>query len=392
MTPNQASGAADCACTQVLFVTNFVSHYRVPVFEQLAERHGFRFVLISRGGEEYWQKHLGVSSANIPFKVMAGKAILPKFTLNIPFLIEVFGSPYDVIIKGTNGRFELPVAWLASRFRRRPFILWTGLWEHPTAGIHRFTRPMLRHIYRRANAIVTYGEHVAEYVVKEGAERGKVFVAENAVDNVSFSRPSELETVRGIRVQCASKRGDILLLAVSRLVQQKGLEILIRAVALLESPRPTVAVVGTGPLAQSLVKLAEQLGVRLCLLGGYAAHDMVEAYDAADIFVMPSITTAQVKETWGLACNEAMCRSLPVVATTAVGAAAGGLVVDHVTGLVVPERDAQALSDAIRSLIEDPEKRRILGENGRDRVASTTPEAMVAAFKAAVDYVCGDAG
>ena len=65
--------------------------------------------------------------------------------------------------------------------------------------------------------------------------------------------------------------------------------------------------------------------------------------------MLPSITTALDKEPWGLVVNEAMHAGLPVVATDAVGAAAGGLVRDGENGFVVPERDADALAAAVRS-------------------------------------------
>ncbi len=76
---------------------------------------------------------------------------------------------------------------------------------------------------------------------------------------------------------------------------------------------------------------------------------MPAVYAAADVYVMPSVTTRQVREPWGLGVNEAMCQRLPVVVTDAVGAAAGGLAVHRETALVVPEREATALGGAFES-------------------------------------------
>jgi hypothetical protein len=63
-------------------------------------------------------------------------------------------------------------------------------------------------------------------------------------------------------------------------------------------------------------------------------------YALADLFVLPSITTASFKEPWGLVVNEAFNQGVPVIASDAVGAAAGGLVQSGVNGLIVPERDS----------------------------------------------------
>ncbi len=68
------------------------------------------------------------------------------------------------------------------------------------------------------------------------------------------------------------------------------------------------------------------------------------------MLVLPSVTTPRFREPWGLVLNEAMAAGTAVVATTAVGAAAGGLVLDGETGLVVPERDHAALAAALDRL------------------------------------------
>jgi glycosyltransferase involved in cell wall biosynthesis len=83
------------------------------------------------------------------------------------------------------------------------------------------------------------------------------------------------------------------------------------------------------------------------------------------------------------------CR-LPVIATDAVGAAAGGLVVDGHTGRVVPERDPVALAFAMDELALDKEKRLRLGEKGAERVLrwsfDAATDGLERAVLAAVDW------
>ena len=90
---------------------------------------------------------------------------------------------------------------------------------------------------------------------------------------------------------------------------------------------------------------------------------------------MPSIATRRFLEPWGLVCNEAMSQGRPVIATDAVGAAAGGLVRDGETGLVVPAGDARALAEAIERLLGDAQLRADLGRGARRRWASTPTSA-----------------
>jgi glycosyltransferase involved in cell wall biosynthesis len=100
--------------------------------------------------------------------------------------------------------------------------------------------------------------------------------------------------------------------------------------------------------------------------------------------VLPSIPTPRFLEPWGRVCNEALHQGTPVVATTAVGAVAGGLVRDGETGLVVPPGDAQALADAISRLLADPALRERLGNAGRAALAGHTYAAMADAFGVAL--------
>ena len=74
-------------------------------------------------------------------------------------------------------------------------------------------------------------------------------------------------------------------------------------------------------------------------LGPLEPPQLRDAYAGADVLIVPSIATRAFREPWGLVVNEAMSRGLPVIASDAVGAAAGGLVRDGETGLVVPAGD-----------------------------------------------------
>jgi glycosyltransferase involved in cell wall biosynthesis len=111
-------------------------------------------------------------------------------------------------------------------------------------------------------------------------------------------------------------------------------------------------------------------------------------YAGSDVLVMPAIATRHITEPWGLVANEAMHQRLPVIATDAVGAAAGGLVRDRRNGLVVPAGDAHALSRALTQLRDDPDLRARLGaQAARDAAAYT-----YAAFAEGVGNALADVG
>jgi glycosyltransferase involved in cell wall biosynthesis len=120
-----------------------------------------------------------------------------------------------------------------------------------------------------------------------------------------------------------------------------------------------------------------------------ARRELPVAYAAAEFAVLPSIPTPRFREPWGLVCNEAMHQGRPVIATAAVGAVAGGLVRDGVTGVVVAPGDPRELGQAIDRLLSDPPLRARLGAAGRNAVSHHTYDAMADAFARALTTATG---
>jgi glycosyltransferase involved in cell wall biosynthesis len=115
-----------------------------------------------------------------------------------------------------------------------------------------------------------------------------------------------------------------------------------------------------------------------------SAVELRNFYAAADVLVLPSIQTRTFREPWGLVTNEAMNRGLPVIASDAVGAVAGGLVRDGHNGLVAPAGDPVALAAALRRLAADAPLRARLGSAGREDVAAYTHGAWADGFSRAL--------
>src|SRR5207247_1963786 len=80
---------------------------------------------------------------------------------------------YRAVICGLGGRIALPGAYLAARARGIPFVLWATIWSHPRTPFHALSFLPTRHLYRNADAVVTYGPHVSRYVCRY-RQRGNV--------------------------------------------------------------------------------------------------------------------------------------------------------------------------------------------------------------------------
>lgn len=158
-----------------------------------------------------------------------------------------------------------------------------------------------------------------------------------------------------------------LVLAVGRLTPVKGLDVLAAAVPRLRTPNVTVAVIGDGPERRALS------GRGLLLMGPHPRA--AEMLAAADVLALPSRS-----EGFPQVPLHAMAARVPVVGTRVGGTPE--VVLDGVTGRLVPPEDADGLADALDSILEDPHRGR-MGEAGRDRLrqAQLTRRAMTEAFE-----------
>lgn len=345
----------------------------MPLYRFLADRYGVE-VLLHAGSD--WGPKLDRPPpiAELPFPVR-----------EIEHQWQAFGVPRGrpAVISTINGRIALPATYLGARRAGVPFILWNSLWAHPRTAFHRLSEPLLSRIYAHAAAIVTYGPHASDHVLRHRADAGTVFVAAQAVENDIFSRPVSGEEVAAMRARLGAAGDEPLILFAGRLERQKGLPELVEAFARVRAEQPaTLALVGEGPLRGDL---AGRPGV--VLAGALPRSELPAAYAAAAFLVLPCVRTAAVLETWGLVCNEAMCQARPVLATDAVGAAAGGLVTDGETGLVVPGGDVAALTAALSRLVGEPQLRERLGQAAAERVAGYTYERMADGFGRALAAV-----
>lgn len=295
---------------------------------------------------------------------------------------------YRAVVCGLGGRVALPGSYLGARRAGIPFVLWASLWAHPRSPAHVLSYLPMRHIYRHADAVVTYGKHVSSYVSARRGGTHNVFEAPQAVSSAEFAQavPDDLRVHARVHAGAPARDG-FLALFVGRLVREKGVRVLLDAWRQADLGEDAVlALAGDGPLGDLVAR--EPASVQAL---GFVPRDHLPAlYAAADVLVLPSIRTETFLEPWGLVVNEAMHQGTPVITSDAVGAARGGLVQDGRNGLVAPQRDAAALAARLRSLAHNPQLRQALGAAARRDVAPFTYSAWVAGMRQALAAVGAD--
>ena len=159
----------------------------VKLFRLLAKKHDLTFLFFSDASEKNWESLNPHGIDEVPI-VPLHSPKAGKITVLFRIARQLWSNPYDVFIQGISGRFVVPLTYIIARIRKKPFILWTGFWNHPTTFFHVLTFPIVRHIYRKADALVVYGAHVRDYLVSLGVNSDKIFIAWNTADNELYNK------------------------------------------------------------------------------------------------------------------------------------------------------------------------------------------------------------
>jgi glycosyltransferase involved in cell wall biosynthesis len=246
---------------------------------------------------------------------------------------------------------------------RVPLILNT--WQN----VNRPKRPsvewVLRHTLAAADAVVCGNQGAVTVLREMGYERPAPVIPALLLDPSIFRR----QVVP--RLDPAFSIGFV-----GRLVPEKGMDTLVRAVAAI-GPPAVIFAVGSGPSQPSLRSLARQLGVSdaVRFLGPRDAHGVAEFLSGVDVVVVPSRSSPVWQEQFCRVAVEAMGCEAPVVGSDsgAIGEVLGD------AGLLFPEDDAAALAEHLRQLRASPGLRADLARRGLERGLSAHSPACRAA-------------
>lgn len=227
--------------------------------------------------------------------------------------------------------------------------------------------PILKRLLERLDALIATSARYAETSPVLSRYAHKVRAIPLGID------PGPILEADRERVQAFRERfpGPRLLFA-GKLRYYKGLPLLFEALQGLEA---RLIVIGSGPRDAAWRRLSLEMGLgeRVHFLGEVPEVELHAAYHAADLFVLPA---SQRSEAFGAVLLEAAVAGLPAV-TTEIGTGTSVVVRHGQSGLVVPPEPG-ALAEAIRALLEDPTRRRAMGQAARERALREFTIASVA--------------
>jgi glycosyltransferase involved in cell wall biosynthesis len=222
-----------------------------------------------------------------------------------------------------------------------------------------------RFVCRFADCVLVNAEAVKEWLESEGFEPSKIVVIPNGVE---MSRFSDLPQPDRVRSEMGIAGEGPMVMVISRLTRQKGLEYFLEAAAMLAPRFPAAHFLVVGyanpaeqEYATTLKEIADRLGIADRVVFTGLRRDVPALLAAATVSVMPSLNEALSN-----VVLESMAAGAPTVATRVGGTPEA--IVDGVTGLLVEPGNSAALADAIATLLDNPQLAARLGGSARKAI------------------------
>jgi colanic acid/amylovoran biosynthesis glycosyltransferase len=288
-----------------------------------------------------------------------GEHALPlrAFYLAIPFLDK---PPYD-IIHCHYGRNGLKALILKDMGVLQGKIITVFHGNDLSRYLQTYGKQIYNKLFTEGDLLQPISQHWQRQLIDLGCPEDKIVVHRMGIDATKFSfTPRHL-----------SQDNQIRLITIARLVEKKGIEYGIQAVAQLAKIHQNIEyqIIGDGPLREDFQQLIDKLDAsnKIKLLGWRQQQEILQILQEAHIFLLPSVVSKDGdREGIPVSLMEAMAMGLPVVSTYHSGIPE--LVTDGVSGFLVPERDVAALVAKLDYLIKHRECLSNLGYAGRQQI------------------------
>ncbi|MDI6701689.1 glycosyltransferase family 4 protein [Methanothermobacter wolfeii] len=343
-----------------------VEHYSYHISKNLLSRG--HDVSVITYGDKYIEEDLeGINVLRIRNRVSLSNTPLdPGLLSSISEILR--RENFDLINAHTPVPFYADMAAIASRRMKIPFVLTyhndviKDSWPLRTLSSI-YNRTLLQLTLRSSDRIITPSPYVynESEMINEFIER-TVWIPPGVDTEVYKPGKGDWKSKYGL-----PENSKIILFvgAMNRGHTHKGVDVLLKAFSMIKDEDTYLVLAGTGDMIPDYKRISESLGIinRTLFTGFIDEETLIDLYRASDMLVLPTLNIA---EGFGMVLIEANACGKPVI-----GSRVGGIkyvIKDGETGLLVPPGDPEALADAIRRLIEDPEKAEVMGQNGRKMV------------------------
>jgi glycosyltransferase involved in cell wall biosynthesis len=345
------------------------ARYRQPLFEMFQDNYHVDFFFMDRSDTELLQEYKEklVSTCELAKTKSDSNAWFSPRKEFLGLLLALIKNRYPIIITSCYSPQTI-ISLLTSKITRGKYILWIEDWfiPKPKSFKSKIRFVLLDLIARlaleNAGAVVVEGSPQRRHVREFGVPLEKIFQSNHS--SLDYSKFKSLDLRQKLNLGEA-----FVILYLSRIIERKGLDVLIKAFSMIEKERGDVylLICGNGSFRSSCESLVKEMQIKHVIFTGLIQDDeKASFYKTADVFVLPSriLMEEELTEGWGLVVNEAMSMGKPIITTDAVGAAED-LVKNGINGYVVTNGDIEELYLALRKMVGDQRLRETMGANSR---------------------------
>ena len=364
------SSVQDGKRIRIALIQAAYARYRQPLFEMFQDHYDVDFFFLNRQDIQPAHEYTGklLSMRELDKKKSVSDHWFSSQKKFLVLLLALIKNRYTIIITSSVSP-QTVISLLASKITRSKYILWIEDWfvPKPKSFKARIRFSLLdliaKCVLENAGAIVVEGSPQRRYVRNFGVPNEKVFQANHS--SLDYSKFKSMNLRQKLNIGNA-----FVILYLGRIIERKGLDVLIKAFSMIEQEREDAYLVicGDGNFRGSCESIVKEMQIKHVIFAGSIIQEEEKAsfYKTADVFVLPSriVAEEEIAEGWGLVINEAMSMGKPVITTDAVGAVED-LVRNGINGYVVKNGEIKELYLALRKMVEDPRLQKTMGENSR---------------------------
>lgn len=329
------------ASLRVLFVHNSVPEYRIEFWKQLSKKVELELLITN---DDLDSEIYGLNRSTDGLKLhyfSTFKDLKHRINDNDVIILPPADSLKEICI----GCYILQNA---SKMQKT--IYWTEKWEAEKAWLPKkkkikncIQRLIIGNLARKCNGSIAAGTKSYEYLKKLHIPEKNIGIAYDSSTSPKASKTIDFE--RKYQIPSGAK----VILYFGRLVERKGIMILLEAFRKIQSDNIYLLICGDGEFKEECKKYVETQKVhRVIFAGKIQPEERISYYMRATVFVLPSYPQKGIIEAWGLTVNEALEAGCPVIATDAVGSSYDLL--DGISGIQIKSDDVGELSWAIENI------------------------------------------
>ena len=250
---------------------------------------------------------------------------------------------YTIRLLKTTARTKMIISW---------WEIWQDIWPKVLGKLALLGRIIERLMLRLPDAHITDSTFTRRILVSYGVEPTKIKVISSGVDISKI-----------LRIRPSEKKSDVIF--VGRLIRNKRVDLLIRAIQYLveDFPDIKVVIVGSGPEYRNLRRLVYELNLKkqIEFTGKLKSEEaVISLLKSSKVFVYPTA----IEGGWSISALEASASGLPIVSVkqTPLGASTDN-VINGYNGFLVEKEDPRLIADKIRVLLSDDNLREQMGRN-----------------------------